>query len=164
MGLVQRLLEHVDDLYAVPETADVVVADAVERARAEAGALMVPDDGAWRVSGGVNLRSLEQRYELRADSWLVLEIARGRKGAIVEDSDIARQPLQGAPLASWKHLLAMPIPHVDGLLLLARSTETFDESDLEALAGLVDEAGPLLARAVDVRRLARALGPYRDDA
>ncbi|MGH8969500.1 MAG: GAF domain-containing protein [Actinomycetes bacterium] len=164
MSLVQQLFARLNELNGVPETADVVIADAVERTRADAGTLMVPDDGHWRVAGGVNLRNLEHRYELYPESWLVETVARGNKGVIIEDSDVARRALQGAPLASWRHLLAAPVPLVEGLLLLARRQDPpFDETDLAVLATLGEEAGPLLKSAVDTRRLARALWVFRDE-
>lgn len=162
--LVRALARSLDRLYGVPETAEVIITDAVALTKADAGALMVPDGGDWRVAAGVGLRPLEHRYELRAESWLVQEIARGLKGAIVEDSDIARERLQGAPLASWRHLLAAPVPEVQALLILARREDPpFDEHDLAALATVGAEAGPLLAAAIDTRALARRLWEFRDE-
>lgn len=163
-SLVRRLRELVPTLFGVPETADVVVSDAVLRTRADAGALLIPDDGAWRVSAGVGLRPLEHRYELHGESWLVQQVAQAHKGVIIEESDIAREQLQGAPLASWRNLLAVPVPQVEALLLLARRDwPPFDEDDLTVLARLGDEAGPLLATAMETRALARALWEFRDE-
>ncbi len=165
VDLVRRLSRVVHTLYGVPETSEVVIVDAVERTHADAGALMVPDDGAWRVAAGVGLRPLETRYELHAESWVVQQVAQAHKGVIVEESDIAREQLQGAPLASWRHLLAAPIPQVEALLLLARRDDPpFDEGDLTILAALGAEAGPLLAGAIDTRALARSLWEFRDEA
>ncbi len=165
VDLVRRLSRIVHTLYGVPETAEVVVLDAVERTHADAGALMVPDDDAWRVAAGTGLRRLEHRYELHAESWLVQQVAQAHKGVIIEESDIAREQLQGAPLASWRHLLAAPIPQIEALLLLARRDDPpFDEDDLTILAGLGNEAGPLLGAAVETRTLARTLWEFRDEA
>lgn len=162
-ALVRELNLLVPLLYGVAETADVVIAEAVERTGAGAGALIVPDGDRWRVAGGVGLRSLEHRYELDAGSWLVREIALGQQGAVIEDSDVARPPLQGAPLASWRHLLAAPVPDVGAVLLLARADDpAFDEADLRTLALLGREADPLLAAALDTRSLARALSQFRE--
>jgi hypothetical protein len=162
--LVRLLATRVNDLYGVRETADVVIADAVERTVSAAGALLVPDGGRWRVAAGVHLRPLEHRYELDADSWLVNEIARGHRGAIIEDTDIARSPLHGAPLASHRHLLAVPIPTVEGLLLVARNDDPpFTQDDLLILARVGQEAAPLLSAALETRTLARALSEFRDD-
>lgn len=162
-ALVRQLAAQVNDLYGVRETAEVVVADAVERTAAGAGALLVPDAGRWRVAAGVHLRHLEHRYELDADSWLVDEIARGHRGAIIEDTDVARSPLHGAPLASWRQLLAVPVPAVEGLLLVARDHDSpFTEDDLLMLARVGQEAAPLLAAALETRALARALSEFRD--
>jgi hypothetical protein len=153
----------VDELYGVRETAEVVVADAVERTSAHAGALLVPDGGRWRVAAGLHLRSLEHRYELDSDSWLVDEIARGYRGVIIENTDVARTGLHGAPLASRRHLLAVPVPSVEGLLLVARDEDpAFTEDDVLTLARVGQEAAPLLSSALDTRALARALWEFSD--
>jgi hypothetical protein len=163
-ALVRELATAAHHLYGVRETAEVVVADAVERTDAAAGAVLMPDEGRWRVAAGIALRPLEHRYELDTDSWLVNEIARGYRGAIIEDTDVARSPLHGAPLASRRHLLAVPVPDVEGLLLVARDDGPgFDEDDLLALASVGQEAAPVLAAALDTRALARALSEFRDD-
>jgi hypothetical protein len=162
-SLVRQLTAAVPELYGVRETAVVVVADAVERTAAHAGALLVPDGGRWRVAAGLHLRSLEHRYELDSDSWLVDEIARGYRGVIIENTDVARTPLHGAPLASRRHLLAVPVPTVEGLLLVARDEDpAFTEDDVLNIALVGQEAAPLLAAALDTRALARALAEFSD--
>jgi hypothetical protein len=162
-SLVRQLMVVVHELYGVRETAEVVVADAVERTSAHAGALLVPDEGRWRVAAGLHLRSLEHRYELGPDSWLVDEIARGYRGVIIENTDVARTGLQGAPLASRRHLLAVPVPTVEGLLLVARDEDpAFTEDDVLNLARVGQEAAPLLSAALDTRALARALWEFSD--
>ncbi len=164
VGLVRALTTVTDQLFGVPETAEVVIADAVASCGADAGALLVPDHGDWRVAAGRGLRPLEYRYELRGESWLVQEIACGHRGAIIEESDIARERLQGAPLASWRHLLAAPVPNVEALLILARREDPpFDEENLRVLATLGEEAAPLLGSAIDTRTLARCLREFRDE-
>jgi hypothetical protein len=162
-SLVRQLMVVVHELYGVRETAEVVVADAVERTSAHAGALLVPDGGRWRVAAGLHLRSLEHRYELDSDSWLVDEIARGYRGVIIENTDVARTGLHGAPLASRRHLLAVPVPTVEGLLLVARDEDpAFTEDDVLTLARVGQEAAPLLSAALDTRALARALWEFSD--
>lgn len=164
--LVLRLTECLDELTTVCEIADVVIADALDRTLAEAAALLVPDGACWRVTAGVNLRALEHRLELDESSWLVQEVALRGLGLLVEGTDIARTALQGAPLASWQHLLVTPVTMVRGVLILARSEAAFQESDLDEQATLGREAGPLLQAAMETRTLARALSPfagYRDD-
>ena len=162
-SLVRQLMVVLDELYGVRETAEVVVADAVERTSAHAGALLVPDGGRWRVAAGLHLRSLEHRYELDSDSWLVDEIARGYRGVIIENTDVARTGLHGAPLASRRHLLAVPVPTVEGLLLVARDEDpAFTEDDVLNLARVGQEAAPLLSSALDTRALARALWEFSD--
>jgi len=94
---------------------------------------------------------------------LVENVASGGKGIIIEDSDIARQNLRGSPLASRAHLMAVPVPQVHAVLVLARDREEpFTERALGALAGLADESGPLLQQAIDLRSLARSLSRHVD--
>jgi hypothetical protein len=162
-ALARALILRRDELYGVPETAEVIVLDAADRVGAEATALLLPDGRRWRVAAGTGLSGVEARFELEEDSWVVERVARSSKGVIVEDTDVARRPFQRAPLSSRKHLLAAPIALVEGVLLAARDSDRpFNEKDLAALAGLAAEAGLLLAAALDVRELARALDPYRD--
>lgn len=164
ISLVRALGRQLEHLYGVPETAEVIVTDAVDRARADAGALLVPDNGVWRVAAGLGLRPLEHRYELHEDSWLIEQIAQAHKGAIVQESDVAREQLHGAPLASWRHLLAAPVPGVEGLLIMARRDDPpFTEENLSALAAVGAEARELLQAALDTRSLARALWQFRDE-
>ncbi len=98
----------------------------------------------WRVAAGSGLRTLESRCEMAGDTWLVQMVARARKGMLVEGSDIVRVKMSGAPLASWPHLAAAPVPTVGAILLAARADHGFSEADLIALAALGEEAeGPL---------------------
>ncbi len=161
--LIKMLLESADLLYTLAETAGVVVEDAIHRASADSGALLVPDGAVWRVAGGIGLRPLEHRYQLTAESWLVDRVSASGKGILIEESDVARKHLQGAPLASRTHLLAVPVPTVGGILLLSRDdSSAFDETVLGELAKLAVEAEPLLQRAIDARTLARMLGRHTD--
>jgi CheY-like chemotaxis protein len=164
VDLVRRLSGQLHRLYGVPEVSEVIVTDAVDRTKADAGAILVPDAGDWRVAAGVGLRPLETRYELHDSSWVVQQVAKAHKGVIIQESDVAREQLQGAPLASWRHLLAAPVPDVEAVLLLARREDPpFDEGDLAVLATLGTEAGPLLSAALETRSLARHLYDFRDE-
>lgn len=161
--LVRRLAPLADDLYGVPETAQVVIADAVDRVAAEAGAILCPDNGGWRVSGGVTLRPLENRIVLQSEAWLIQEVAEDGRGIIIEDTDIARDKLHGSPLASWRQLMVAPVPDVKGVLILARDGDTpFTEQELAVVAALGAEAAPLLKAALGTRDLARRLAGFED--
>lgn len=161
--LVEALLPRTGELAGLHETATVVLEEACSRLAAEGGALLVADGPRWRVAGGVGLRPLERRAELSSDSWLVALAAAGR-AVVIEDTDIARQPLRGVPLASWKHLLAVPLHGVPALMLIARHEDpAFTVADLARLHEVAVEAGPLLQAALSVRELARALAHHQDD-
>jgi hypothetical protein len=161
--IVQQMLAEAEGYFTLEEAAQVIVEDAAARASAECAALLVPDGSLWRVAGGVGLRPLEHRLQLTTESWLVANIAGAGKGAIVEGSDVARNNLRGAPLASHTHLLAAPVPQVRAVLLVARERdEPFSEETLTVLATLAEESGPLLDQALKLRSLARGLARHID--
>jgi hypothetical protein len=162
LELVRALATRIDGLLGVPETANAVVLDAVDRTGAAAAALLVPDGEVWRVAAGSGLRTLEMRCELASDTWLVQMVARASKGMLVEGSDIVRVKMSGAPLASWPHLAAAPVPTVGAILLAARTDRGFSEADLVALASLGQEAEGPLTDALAVRALARGLDEHRN--
>ena len=83
----------------------------------------------------------------------------GREGAGGGGADVA-----GAPLAAWRHLLAVPVPGLRAAVVLARGQEAarFTDRDLTSVVPVVAEAADLLAAALRMRELARALAPLRD--
>jgi hypothetical protein len=161
---VRTLLDRRGELFGVAETAQVLADEVVERGESDAAAVLVPDGARWRVSGGVGLRPLERRLLLDPSHWLISEIALGGRALLIEDTDIVRPRLAGAPLAAWRHLLAVPVPGMRAAVVLARGQEAarFTERDLAAVVPVVAEGGPLLAAALQMRDLARALAPLRD--
>ena len=162
-SLVRALLARSHEVYGVSEAGALVVADALARTGAGAGALLLPDGDTWRVAAGEGLRRLEHRYVLSSDSWLVTTIASRHKGVIIDRTDVARRPLAGAPLAAHKHLVAAPVRAVAGILLIARDDDPgFGERDLLSLARLAEASAGILASALDARQLARLLGDIRD--
>lgn len=161
LDLVRLLLPNAGTLPWVPETSQVVLGQAFTLCRADAGALLLKDGDHWEVTAGAGLRPLEFRVQLTAEHWLVETVCAGERGLLVMDTDIARSHLAGAPLASWRHLLAVPVPSVEGILTLARADDPpFSDSDLTRVNGLVREAGTALEQAVLVRELARAMVRY----
>jgi hypothetical protein len=161
-ALVRQLLAVADGVAGLAEVGEIVVAEAVTHTVATAGALLLPDGEVWRVAGGVRLRALERRCQLDANSWLIATVAHGDRGVIIEDTDIARQRLHGAPLANRHQLLAAPVPVLHGVLLLGRDELPFGESDLETLAAVGREAVEPLREALESRELARRLNEFRD--
>jgi hypothetical protein len=158
------LLDRRSELFGVAETAQVLADEVIERGEADAVAVLVPDGSRWRVSGGVGLRPLERRLVLDISHWLISEIAVGSRALIIEDTDIVRPRLAGAPLAAWRHLLAVPVPGIRAAVVLARGHEAarFTDRDLAAVVPVVAEAAELLLAALRVRELARTLAPLGD--
>ncbi|MFN0281040.1 MAG: hypothetical protein ACKVZ6_03605, partial [Kineosporiaceae bacterium] len=163
--LVRVLNERSDELFGVADTCQVLAEEVVERAAADAAAIVVPDGSVWRVNGGVGLRPMERRLVLAASHWLVTEVALGGRALVVGDAEAVRPHLAGAPLAGWEHLLAVPVPEVNAAVVVARSRNRrpFDETDLEAVVGPVQDAVGLLSAAMATRRLARILAPLAED-
>jgi hypothetical protein len=145
----------------VADTAGVVLSRATEAAAADAAAVLVPDEGVWRVEAGSGLRPLEERLQIDATHWLVTEIAIGRRGLLIKNTDVARNQLAGAPLASWANLLAVPVA-AEAFLVLAREHRAFTREDLTQVAGAVAGLDAPMNDAIDVRRLARKMVDYLD--
>ena len=163
--LVKALSTRSSELFGVEDTAQVLADDIVERASADAAAVLVPDGPVWRVSGGVGLRPMERRIVLDAEHWFVADIALAEQAILVEDSDVVRPRLAGAPLAAWRHLMAVPIPEARATVVLARGGDAgvFTDRELTAIVGPIREAAALLTAAVATRDLARAMGPLREE-
>lgn len=157
--LVAALVHRVGELSGLDECAGVAVDELADRTGAEATVCLLPDGDEWRVAGGRGLRPPENRLRLPADHWLVLHVATDGEALVVDEPEIT---LAGAPLASWAHVLAVPVPGLRGVLVAARAQEPFTEDALGAASGVAAEAAALLADAVAVRELARALAPYAD--
>ena len=162
--LVHELIARAAELFGVTDTGQVLADEIVERADADAAAVLVPDGRLWRVCAGVGLRPLERRLVLDDTHWLIAESALDGRALLIEDTDIVRQKLAGAPLASWRHLMSLPIPDLRSAVIVARGPDAgpFSERDLAAVIDPVREAAGLLERALDVRELARLLAPMRD--
>jgi hypothetical protein len=144
---------HPDRLRTLSET---LASLAAKRTGSDAAAVLVPTGPHWEVSGGVRLRPDERTLLLDPSHWLISEIAVGGRALLIEDTDIVRPRLAGAPLASWRHLLAVPFPGVRAALVLARGDETarFKEADLAAVVPIVAEAMELMVDAVREREAA----------
>jgi hypothetical protein len=161
-AFAESVLAWANERSDVRQTADVVAAELAERTHAEAAALLLPDGAEWRVAGGVGLRPLEHRLRLDADHWLVATVVEQGEGVVVDDSDGARDELIGAPLASWARVLAVPVPAVRGVFVAAREGSAFDPAALAAAVDVAGEASGMLADALALRAVARALAPFTD--
>jgi hypothetical protein len=162
MGLVRSLQRDAGQLGRVRDVAGLVRDRCASAVPCDASAVLVPDDEVWRVAAGARLRPLEQRLEVRADHWLVSEVVTASHGLLIRDTDIVRARLSGSPLASWPHLLALPVTEARSLVMLAREGKGFSEDDLARAHAGLDDGGRLLRDALEVRDLARTLSDYVD--
>jgi hypothetical protein len=165
----RTLAESVDEIVHAArrlQGLDIVACDVVGRAMAavdgSAGALLLRDGESWCTAGGLAIRPREWMTQVPADSWLVDTVARQNQAVIVEDTDIARQRLASVPLARFHHLLAVPLPTIQGVLLVARDDEAFDTGDMQAVVGVAGEAEHDLGQAVLLREVADALHRFAE--
>jgi hypothetical protein len=161
IAMVRSLLGEAGRLPRVADTAGVILSRATEASPADASAVLVPDEGVWRVEAGAGLRPLEERLQIDGTHWLVTETAVGRRGLLIKNTDVARNQLAGAPLASWANLLALPVS-VDALVLMAREGTEFTRADLNRVAEAMSGIDGPMNEAIDVRRLARKMIAYLD--
>lgn len=162
IDLVRDLQPLVGQLSRLPEVAEMARVRCSSVVSCEASAVLVPDGQVWRVAAGDRLRPLEERVQIEATHWLITEVVSQAHGVLIRDTDIARTKLSGAPLASWPNLLALPIPDVDAVVLLARRTKPFTRADLTTARHALGAAAPQLQEAVDARGLARAMAVFLD--
>jgi hypothetical protein len=159
---VELLLRDVSLLPRLSQTAEVVRKDATVTVPADASAVLVPDGDIWRVESGHNLRPLEERLQLDPAHWVVAEVAMQRRGLMIKNTDIARNRLAGAPLASWANWLALPVGDTDVIVVLVRDESAFTKADLARAAEAIAHMASEVRHAVAVRALARALSGFRD--
>ena len=162
MELVRSLLQGVERLGRVHEVAEMLRQRCASSVACDASAVLVPDGNAWRVAAGEHLRPLEERLQIGPDHWLAMEVVAANHGLIIQNTDIARTRLSGAPLASWPNLIALPVSGVGALVLLARQDKGFGRKDLNSLRQEVEAFGGQLQDAVDVRDLARKMIDFVD--
>ena len=159
---VRVLLRRVDRMFGVAETGWAILSDVKDHMSIDAGCLLVHDalDGDWHVIADEGLAQVERHMRLDGESWWISTVVHGGQAAIMTNDNGSSIGATPAPLSRRKQVLACGIPNGGGLLLLARDGDApFDEADLARIAAIIDEAGPLLADAVDVRSLARSLAP-----
>jgi hypothetical protein len=162
LGSVDDLRAAARDAVTLPEVASEVCALVVDDGKADAACLLLPDAHRWRVAGGANLRPLEHRIEIEDGHWLIKEMLRSVKGAVIDRSDVARSHLMHSPLA-WQAQVAFVTDRALGaILIVGRQSGTFSQADLEYLLRLLDEAAPHLQQALSLRQLARDLDRFRD--
>lgn len=168
VGVAQRhvdaLLASLHELLGLDEVGQVVSEQAAEAIGADAVALLVPDERVWRVSGGVGVRPLEARIVIEPDHWLVAQMLKHLRGAVIDRSDVARSRLVHAPLASRQHLVIVTHQRLEVILIAGRAAGEFTSTDLTTLGALLAEAEPALNDALALRTLARRLARYQDYA
>jgi hypothetical protein len=162
MALVRALKGAVSHLPQVVDLADLLREQCHSAVRADASTLLLPDDDVWRVEAGKGLRPLEERLQIKSGHWLVAKVGRGGDAILIQNTDVARNQLSGSPLASWPNLMAVPVPEVQGIVLLARRGEPFTRAELERAAAEVETIESALRDALEVRELARLLAVYTD--
>lgn len=162
--LIDELVSRLPRLLGIGTVSRAVAEDACARLAGSASVVMARDGEHHCVTAGVGLRPLEHRLQLSPDHWLVREVAVNGHGLLVEDTDIARRDLAGAPLAAAKYLVAAPVPDVGAIVMVARELAggAFVASDLSTLAALTVEAIQPLRESLALRELSRWLSNLDD--
>jgi hypothetical protein len=165
-GLVEQLSSSVKEheLSTVGAAAHDVLAAVADAVEADAGVILLPNRGQWRVAAGEGLRPREQVARLDRDHPLVAEVVLLGRGLII-DSGAGREQLAGVPLSTWRAVLAAPLPLATGMLLLARDSHTgFNTRDVSAVAGVAGNSEcAALSDALALRELARRLARFADN-
>jgi hypothetical protein len=89
-------------------------------------------------------------------------VADAQQAVVIEDTDIARQRLANVPLSRFHNLLAIPLPRVQGVLLVARDEDAFDVADMQSVAEVGEQATTDLAAALLLRDVADALHRFAE--
>jgi hypothetical protein len=161
-SLIAELLSRRAQLISLAEISEIVLSECVARTGSDAGALLCRDGEVWRVAAGSDLRPLEHRLQLDDTHWLVHTLREEQKAVLIEDSDIARERLHGAPLASWEHLAAVPLPELDVFVILANREDAYAPDTIHTILEVADEARSMMKDAITARELARELVPLAD--
>ena len=163
-SLVAGLLDVSERLYGVRETGTAVAGHVKDAVGIDAVAVLIPDGQLWTIVGAIGHRHLEERLSLSEDHWLVQEVSGAHHGVVIEDTDIARNRLAGAPLAAWPHLMSCPLPDVRGLVILARSSNgpPFTARDLGHASTALVDADSLFRTSLQLRELARRLRTFAE--
>jgi hypothetical protein len=160
--LVEALVDRAPELERVQDVAARLAARCLAPARAVAAAVLVPDGVAWRVEGGAGLTAAERRVVLGIGHRLVAGVAPGGRYLSVDGMDPVREHLAGAPLAGRQHVIAVPVPPTQAIVVLARDEGApFGGADVGALAAELVLAASELRTAMRARILARLLDPLR---
>lgn len=162
--LIEQLISRTADVMPVRLLADVIGEDIAVNAAAEAVAVLIQAGEDFITIGGAALRAVERRGRISRDHWLVAAVVRREQALVVENTEMVRRQLQGAPLASREHVMALPIAGVAGLVIAARSEDAFDEHSIHVALGTANQAGPHLVASIRARELARLLAPLVDEA
>lgn len=162
-GLLRQVLAGAARLPHPGQVAAAIASSVGTVVGADALAVVCRDDGSWGVMAGHGLRTIEWARRMSDNHWLVSQVVHGRQGLVIEDTDIARSRLAGAPLSQWKHLLAASLSPI-AFIVAGRSERRFTVSELTLVARAVDpDTLDLLGTALDARELARALEHLLDD-
>jgi hypothetical protein len=159
---VRQLAAAAPQLRGLQDVAEDLLQAAIDAVSSQAGAVLVPDGEYWRVAAGLEVRHVEWRLALPADSWVIDETVGQRHGVIVEGTDIARQRLSGVPLASWDHLIVAAAPNSDVVLLLAREEPAYTDDDMRGLQATGEKFTKSLRDSIELRELSRSLQRFTD--
>jgi hypothetical protein len=154
------MLTRLDTVPGPGAVSDELATELCAIAEGEAAAVMVAEDGCWRVEGGVGLRPIEYRLTLSSSDWVVAQLSAALPVVAVADTDVVRAQLALTPLARYRSLLAVAFADGDCLGLVGRNHAPFESGEVVAVLHRLRRGSADLAEALDARRVARGLVRY----
>jgi hypothetical protein len=156
-ALASRLVAGVGHVASVGATAQALADDIARTGSADAAVLVQSATGDWEVAGGVGLRSFEWGQVVDERHWLV-GAGRDRGPALlIADTDLVRNQLVGAPLASRRQLVRTHA-HTTRLMAVAGwSTDAMGPERVALVTAAVARHEAAVADAIELRYLVQAL-------
>jgi hypothetical protein len=153
----ELVLTHLATVSAAPAVCDGLAAELCAVAQAGAAAILVAEDGCWRVEGGIGLRPIEYRLTLSRTDWVIAQLSVELPVVAIPNTDLVRAQLALTPLARHRSLLAVVFADGGCLALIARDCAPFESEEVAAVLHRLRGESSVLAEALEARRVARRL-------
>ncbi len=151
------MLTQLATVPAAPAVCDELAADLCAVGQAGAAAVLVAEDGCWRVEGGIGLRPIEYRLTLSNTDWVVSQLSVELPVVAIPNTDLVRAQLALTPLARHRSLLVVVFAGGGCLALIARDCTPFESDEVAAVLQRLRGQSSVLSEALEARRLARRL-------
>jgi hypothetical protein len=161
LGFVHQLMAMTDTLAAPAQVCEELAFVAMEHLECEAVAIIIPDGDAWATASGIGIGARDLRYRLAEEHWFIREVLGRERVKLCDDPDALRDELAGVPLASWPHLVGIPLLEANSILVAARSEQGFDREVAEVFNEYIGDYVAELAETLETRDVARQIHDAR---